>query len=358
VKEKKNKPFSLFAFIRKAYPLVLIGAFLAVLLTPLAGLDLNPATLYSNFFGRLRLVRLVTDVRAAIGDRVFANAIIGRDGWLFQTSENVMRDYQNAVPFTEKQLAVFQQNMDGIAAYFKQQGKSLVVVIAPNKGSIYPDYLPVEIHKLNPKSRFDQVVEYLQAHGQTQILDLRPKLIAARKDQLVYYQTDSHWTEFGAYIAYREILKSLQPNHPQLVPRSFSDFSPVSEGMVAMDLATLIGSVHIKEEKVVLKPNDTTTSTVHNLKLDDGRWITLSWNQKQDLPRAVVFYDSFLYPIIPWFNDHFSQVTYIPHYANLSTWNLNWVTQQKADVVIVEIAEKYIHDLTILFDPDKLSGLK
>lgn len=357
MKKKQNKPFSWFTFIHKTYPLILIGAFLTILLIPLAGLELNPTTFSSNFFGRLRLVRLVTDVRVAIGDRVFANAIIGKDGWLFQTSEDVMRDFQNDMPLTEKQLATLQQNLDRIALYFKQQGKSLVVVVAPNKGSIYPDYLPNEIQKLASKSRFDQVVEYLQLHGRTQILDLRPQLIAARQQQLVYYKTDSHWTEYGAYIAYREILKSLQPDHPQLVPRALSDFSSFSGGLATMDLATLIGSIHIKEEKIVLKPNDVTTCTVHNLKLDDGRWITLSWNQKQDLPRAVVYYDSFLYPIIPWFNDHFSEVTYIPHYANLSTWNLSWVTQQKADVVIVEIAEKYIHDLTTLFNPDKVLGL-
>lgn len=358
MKNQKKRTNPLFIFIRTAYPLALIGAFLFILLLPLANLDLNPATFSSNFYGRLRLVRLVTDLRVAIGDRVFANAIIGKDGWLFQTSEEVMRDFQNDMPLPEKQLENIQQNLDKIAAHFKQQGTSLVVVVAPNKGSIYPDYLPDEIQKLNQKSRFDQVVEYLQQHGETRILDLRQELIASRAEHLVYYQTDSHWTDYGAYIAYRGILSSLKESHSQIIPRSLSDFVPESEGRVTMDLATLIGSVRIKEEKTILKPKDPTTSTLHNLKLDDGRWITLSWNQKRDLPHAVVYYDSFLYPIIPWFNDHFSQVTYIPHYANLSTWNLSWVSQQQADVVIVEIAEKYIQDLPVLFNPEKVIGLK
>jgi hypothetical protein len=358
MKNQKKKTTPLFTFIRTAYPFALIGAFLFILLLPLANLDLNPATFSSNFYGRLRLVRLVTDLRVAIGDRVFANAIIGRDGWFFQASEDVMRDYQNDMPLSEKQLETIQQNLDKIAAHFKQQGISLVVVVAPNKGSIYPDYLPDEIQKLNQKSRFDQVVEYLQQYGNTQILDLRREMIAAREEKQIYYQTDTHWTEFGAYIAYRGILNSLQATHPQLKPRQLTDFEPVSEGGVSMDLATLIGSVNIKEEKIVLKPKDPSTSTIHNLQLDDGRWITLSWNQKQNLPSAVVYYDSFLYPIIPWLNDHFRQVTYIPHFANLSTWNLSWVSQQQADVVIVEIAEKYIHDLPVLFNPEKVVGLQ
>lgn len=357
MKNKKQQTQSFFSFIRRAYQLALIIGFLTILLIPLANLDLNPATFRNNFYGRLRLVRLATDLRVAIGDRVFTNAIIGKDGWLYQTFEEVMRDYQNDMPLSDRELETIQQNMDGVADYFKQQGISLVVTVAPNKGSIYPQHLPDEIQKLNQKSRFDQVVEYLQQHGRARILDLRPELIAARNEHLIYYLTDSHWTDYGAFIAYRNILTSLQEDHPQLKPRLLADFETVSEGMVSMDLARMIGSIKIKEEKILLKPKGPSRVTVHNLKLDDGRWMTLSWNQKQDLPRAVVYYDSYLQPNLSWFNDHFSQVTYIPHYANLSIWNLSWVNQQQADVVIVEIAEKYIHDLAILFNPEKAIGL-
>jgi alginate O-acetyltransferase complex protein AlgJ len=346
-----------FAFIKKAYPLFFICAFLAVLIVPLGNLNLNPQALESSFFGRLRLIRAITDLRVAIGDSIFSNAIIGKEGWLFQTSESVIQDYQNDIPMTEKQLAQLQQNLDEIAAIYEKQGTSLVVVIAPNKSSIYPDFMPAELQLMRPQSRFDQVVQYLTAHGKTQLLDLRQELIADRKEQQVYFKTDTHWTEYGAYIAYRAILNALQPAHPELVPRALSDFKPVSMGMVSMDLAGLIGSVRMKEEKIVLTPKLETQTTRHNIQTDDGRWITMSWSPNENLPKAVIYYDSFLYPIIPWFIDHFSKATFIPHYANTSTWNLSWVDQEKADVVIVEFAEKYIHDIATLFNPEKMVGI-
>jgi alginate O-acetyltransferase complex protein AlgJ len=342
--------------LTKAYPFILIGAFLAVLIIPLSSLNLNSQTFESSFFGRLRLIRAVTDMKMAIGDSLFTNAIVGKEGWLFQTSEMVIQDYQNDIPFTEKQLTELQQNLDEVTAIFRNQGTTLVIVVAPNKSSIYPDYMPSELQLMRPQSRFDQVMQYLKQHGQTQILDLRQELIANRKEQQVYYKTDSHWTEYGAYIAYREILNTLQPAHPELVPRALSDFKPVSMGLVSMDLAGLIGSVRIKEEKIVLKPVVDTKTTQHDIRLDDGRWVTMTWNPNENLPKAVIYYDSFLYPFIPWFNDHFSQITFIPHYANGSIWNLSWVIQEKADVVIVEIAERYIHDLAILFNPEKISS--
>ncbi len=59
-----------------------------------------------------------------------------------------MRDYQNDMPLSEKAMETIQQNLDKIAAHFKQQGISLVVVVAPTRVSIYPDYLPDEIQKL------------------------------------------------------------------------------------------------------------------------------------------------------------------------------------------------------------------
>ena len=345
------------SFLRKAYPLFFIGAFLAVLILPLANLDFNPQALETSFFGRLRLIRAITDLRVAIGDRVFANAIIGKEGWIFQTSERVIQDYQNDMPFTEKQLSELQQNLDEVAAVFQKQGIALVVVVAPDKSSIYPDYMPTELQLLRPQSRFDQIVQYLKQHGKNQILDLRQELIAYRAEQLVYYKTDSHWTDYGAYIAYREILNALQPTHPELIPRALSEFKPESMGLVSMDLAGLIGSVRIKEEKIILNPVEETKTTRHDVQTDDGRWITMTWNPNKILPRAVIYYDSFLYPIIPWFNDQFSQITYIPHFTNASTWNLSWVNQMNADVVIVEITEKYIHNIATLVNPQNIPDL-
>ncbi len=342
--------------LTRIYPLIFIGAFLAVLIIPLNSLNLNPAAIESSFFGRLRLVRAVTDLRVAIGDSLFPNSLIGKEGWLFQTSEGIIQNYQNDNPFTEKQLTELQQNLDEVAAIFKKQGTTLVIVVAPTKSSIYPDYMPAELQIIQPQSRFDQLVQYLKQHGQTQILDLRQELIANRKEQQVYYKTDTHWTDYGAYIAYREILNTLQPVFPDLVPHALSDFEPVSEGLVSMDLATQIGSVSIKEEKIVLKPRVETKTTWHDLRLDDGRWIKMTWNSNENFPNAVIYYDSFLFPYIPWFYDHFSRITAIPHYANGSIWNLSWVIQEKPDVVIVEIAEKYIHDLAILFNPEKISS--
>ena len=341
--------------VSKVYPFIFIAIFLTVLIIPLGNLNLNPAVLESSFFGRLRMVRAVTDLRIAIGDSLFPNSLIGKKGWLFQTSEKEIENYQHDIPFTKEQLTELQQNLDAAAAIFKEQGTTLLIVVAPTKSSIYPDYMPAELQLIRPQSRFDQLVQYLKQYGQTQILDLRQELIANREVQQVYYKTDTHWTSNGAYIAYQEILKTLQPVYPSLVPRALSDFKPDSKGLVSMDLAAQIGSARIKEEKIVLNPVVETKATWHDVRLDDGRWITMSWNPNENLPKAVIYYDSFLYPYIPWFYDHFSQITAIPHYANSSIWNLSWVIQEKPDVVIVEIAERYIHDLSVLFNPENIS---
>jgi alginate O-acetyltransferase complex protein AlgJ len=339
----------------KVYPFIFIGAFLAVLIIPMGGLNLNPAAIESSFYGRLRLIRAVTDLRVTIGDSLFPNALIGKEGWLFQITEGEIQNYQNDTPFTEEQLTDLQKKLDEVAAIFKKQGTTLVIVVAPTKSSIYQDYMPIDLQKMRSQSRFDQLVQYLKQYGQTQILDLRQELIANREAQKVYYKTDTHWTSYGAFIAYREILKTLQPVYPGLVPRALSDFKPVSEGLVSMDLASQIGSVRIKEERISLNPLVGTKATWHDIRLDDGRWIKMTWNSNENLPKAVIYYDSFFYSYIPWFYDHFSQITAIPHYANGSIWNLSWVIQEKADVVIVEIAERYIHDLAILFNPEIIS---
>jgi hypothetical protein len=137
--------------ITKVYPFIFIGVFFVVLIIPMGSLNLNPGAIESSFYGRLRLIRAVTDLRVTIGDSLFPNALIGKEGWLFQISEGEIQNYQNDTPFTETQLTELQKNLDEVAAIFKKQGTALVIVVAPTKSSIYPDYMPSELQKMRPQ---------------------------------------------------------------------------------------------------------------------------------------------------------------------------------------------------------------
>jgi alginate O-acetyltransferase complex protein AlgJ len=288
---------------------------------------------------------MFSDFRLAIGDRVFPKVLAGQDGWLFFTGEGAIDDYQNTNLFSDEELATIQQNLDALNSYYQKQGITLLILVAPDKHSIYPEYMPTAIPILGVQSRLDQLGAYLKAHSQVKFLDLRSSYSRESQSHQMYYKTDTHWTEYGVYLAYAETLKALG-----LSPHAYSDFTEISIGPKRLDLSTNTGS-SLVEEKFNLKFNFESRATLKTFNLDDGRRVNISYVGDPSLPRAVVYHDSFFFSVIPLLAEHFSQATYIPHFSGGGIWNLSWVDEQKPDYVIVEFSERYLNDLPQLLKP-------
>lgn len=332
------------------YPLVFNLLFLGLLLYPLRG-GLDFSGLNDDFYGRSRLIEAVSNVRFLVGDRVFPKVLIGKDNWLIYTAENSINDYQNAIPFSESQLSQFQRDLDFLQQSLEQKGIKLLVVIPPNKNTIYPEHVPDEIPVLGRESRLDQLLRYMAEHGQTRILDLRPALLTEKAQRQVYYALDTHWNDFGSFTAYREIAIALAQDFPAVHPLSEADYhlaAPKQDDN--RDLAQNIGGVTLLQESTIrLLPNFDSATRFKNLPLA-GRKITLSYNPNPDLPRALIYHDSFFFSIIPFLSEHFSRGVYIQNYIAGDLWNLSWIDEEKPDVVILEFTERAIEDIPVLLE--------
>src|SRR3990172_201084 len=148
-----------------------------------------------NLYKKDFLIGKVNLLRINIGDRVFPIALLGKDGWMEYTGDGNIDDFQNLKKFTNirkvvKRLTPFNQ-------YLKSQGITLLIVVAPNKASIYPDKLAEQINSSPTHSRLDSLISYLEDNQLPVMVDLRPALWTARQDQDVYYKTNTHWNGYG-----------------------------------------------------------------------------------------------------------------------------------------------------------------
>ncbi len=334
-------------YIEEKYSIFFIVIFIGLLILPLRGTALNIQALDGSFYGRDRLIALAVDFRILIGDRVFPKVIIGRDHWLIYTPENSLDDYQNAIPLSEGDLALIQKSLDDFSVHLRRQGMTLLVVIPPNKNTIYPEYVPGEIPIIGKESRLDQLLHYMEVNGQTRILDLRPALLQAKQNRQVYYATDTHWNEAGMFIGYHEIVVALEQDYPQLIPLPESDFRISPPRQENLDLAQNIGTDLIAENVVKFLPKFDSHTTFKSLALGQ-RKITLSYNPDPSLPKAVIYHDSFFFPIMPFLSEHFSRAVYIQNYLGGGLWNISWVEEEKPNVVILEFSERYLQDIPLL----------
>jgi alginate O-acetyltransferase complex protein AlgJ len=277
------------------------------------------------------------------------DVIIGRDGWLFYSEKRALAYYRRVKLFTNAELAQWQQALEKRRDELAQHGSRYLMVIAPNKDTIYPEFMPAEITRINAESRMDQLVNYLQTHSDIDILDLRPALTAAKANQLVYYRTDTHWNQFGALIAYQEIIKRLAGWFPQLQPLPF-ELTRAKNNRPGGDLTGMINlrSQFSEENTEITAPTLTAQPSFALIPLsfiaprETPAWQRPVATERKDnsLPTAVVIGDSFGLTLQPFLSEHFKRIAYYIDYGLDQETLSQILEQEQPDVVIHEFAER------------------
>ena len=138
------------------------------------------------------------------------NVIIGQNDWLFYSADNSVEYYKGTNLPSEAELREYVARAEKVNNYFKAQGKEFVIVVAPNKEQIYSEYMPEGIRVINTVKRVDFIYNYFKTHSDVTVIYPKEELIAAKENRETYYQQDTHWNGYGAYIGAGLIFDALQ----------------------------------------------------------------------------------------------------------------------------------------------------
>ncbi|MGP0064189.1 MAG: alginate O-acetyltransferase AlgX-related protein [Isosphaeraceae bacterium] len=306
-------------------------------------------TYFNEQFGfRQRLIHWLNLAKVAIL-RVSPSSkvILGKNGWLFYGEIDVPY-YRALEPLTTEQLEdwrrVFESRRDWLAA----RGIPYLLAIAPHKGTIYPEYLPSSYNRVHAESRLDQLMAHLKAHASLAVLDLRGPLFEAKAREQVYYRTDTHWNNRGAYVAYTKIMEAVSAWYPELKATPRSAFREIRYSEQGRDLSMLLGlRKYFWDEYNDLEfPRPRLAKPVADrpeLEEAPGRFVRrghdfIFEHPDQRLPRAVVFRDSFATWLMPLLSEHFRRVTF----SWQNTFERRLVEREYPDIVIQEILERFL----------------
>jgi hypothetical protein len=222
----------------------------------------------------------------------------------------------------------------------RQRNINLILVIAPNKVTIYPDKLPDGIQKISPQSKLDAFADYLNQNGPPVLIDLRPVFQKARTQQDIYYKTETHWNAYGAFLAYQEIMYQIAKSYPQLVPNSIESFNLTVLPKQIHDLPPLMGAVNLFEDRffLTLKQSDVKRAVYNN---DSNAAMTISVSAQKNSPVLLMYMDSFGPGLASFLAPHFSKATFMQIDSKYpDELSLKTVDIIKPNIVIVEIAER------------------
>lgn len=167
----------------------------------------------------------------------------GKESWLFYKTANEgdgnpIYDFTGINRFLEKDLVSMAENLTAIRDCLAQErGIRFVAMCLPNKENLYPEYMPDTILKLVDQSRAGQAADYL--HGNTDLEYVYPmeELLREKEKHILYYMTDTHWNEIGAFVGLQTFFKQIYGTYASPESVRFIETSNDFAG----DLATIAG---------------------------------------------------------------------------------------------------------------------
>ncbi|MDH4319023.1 MAG: hypothetical protein OEV64_11570 [Desulfobulbaceae bacterium] len=317
---------------------------------------------YNDHFGfRDPLVYCYSILSYYFGVSPNSSVIAGNDDWFFLSrlgENNVIENYRNSKLLSDAELERWKQNLETKYFWLKKKGIKYFFVIAPDKHTIYGEYMPSRFIKVRAISRQDQLLEHLKS-SEVPVVDLRPALQEKKRLAQLYFKTDTHWNAIGASIAQFTIAQHLHFYFPDIKPinYAFEDFiwkkrkgGDLAEMMNLKNALTEINPV--LREKIPISKSWDIDPKPYGIK---NKLMPLFATTCKEAPkrRALVFRDSFFISLQPYMSRYFSYSTYSWSIIDFNTLE-KFIQDFPCDIVIEEYVERNLYYLRSL--PDKESS--
>jgi hypothetical protein len=266
---------------------------------------------------------------------------VGPRGWMFYVDDGGLEDFTNESPLSEVEVQNWRNTIVRAQRWSRAHGIAYAFTILPDKSSIYPEWFPQTARRVTRLSRTDQIITAITDTGAA--IDVRQALLDEKRNVRVFQKTDTHWNARGAYVGYRTIIDSLRLQLPTIPPpMPPSDFHAVTRRIPGMDLAGMMGLTHVLgEEDLRFVPKNGHRYVVVEPRgniVEAGEPRIVTEIPGSTLPRAVVFRDSFVSAMAPYFSEHFSRVVYLWR----NDFAVDEIEKEQPDVVLQEIVGRHV----------------
>ncbi len=209
--------------------------------------------------------------------------------------------------------------------WLAKRGIRYVIVVAPNKPAIYPEYMPRSINRVTKQSRIKQLTDYLTRESDLTFINLTDSILEAKSSRRVFHKTDTHWNAYGAFAGYQELMKPIQVWFPEVKVPALDDYELVTHDCdisnvrevspwVKMDLAVMLASpIPYREEVIDLVPCRADLNApvpFRDSPKSDADRIRRQEFAHGQIPKVFVLHDSFMMALSAFLTPNFQDVTY------------------------------------------------
>lgn len=290
---------------------------------------------YGEHFG-LRSAMITgygTLTRTLLNTSAEQDVICGKDDWLFYAE--TLSDTIGEATLDETAVSHIAQTLSMMNDYAKSKDAALIFTAAPNKASIYPEYLPDRYLPRESENNLDLLHQALSETDVT-VCDLRGILQqqAANDPAQLYHKLDSHWNGYGAMTAFSALMQTAAHSDYGFPAASCSAVRDFDGDLWQM----LSPSIENKDWNFVYDVPQTYTYLGRFRSIDDLTIQSVSATGEGSL---LMFRDSFGRALIPLLSEVYANATYTRD-AHVPLYLLETAP---ADTVIYEIVERNLGNL-------------
>lgn len=259
------------------------------------------------------------------------NVIIGKNDFLFfaETIDSFTGQDRMSDEEIISICKIIKQEQDR----FEKQGIEFFFVCAPNKNTIYPEYMPSRFKKNEDKSNMTRIYEMMDEYG-INFVDLRDNLLNAKSYEQIYHKDDSHWNNYGAVVAYETMMEKTYVLINGKDYPIYSDKAYEKKDSFKGDLRSMLfpasNNMDMQIEYSIDK-DYTSRRPIVNLEA-----IEIITNNDKQNKSAFVFRDSFFNAQIGFFSNAFNEI----EYSRKVPYDFDFAFNKNVDIVILEIVER------------------
>ncbi len=261
---------------------------------------------------------------------------VGRDGWYYLSE--TLDDYTGVSAFSERGIYRLKKTLDLMNTFSEDGNITFAFFVAPNKNSIYPEYMPWSIRASSSPSNLDRLSKAMRS--KLYYIDVKSvlKQSAGDRSRYIYLKNDSHWNNIGALAAYN----ALQDNLNIRIKKY--DYMPIdesglyiSQNEISGDLtAMLYPSLDKKDVQYELGIARNFSSEKPLVNMMDSEINTTCQGRYFNI---ICYRDSFFNAFIPINSNAFAKARYT-RTSKTSPYDLNAAKSGDYNIAVVEIAER------------------
>jgi len=270
--------------------------------------------------------------------KIYSEVVIpGKDGWLFLDRDTNRSREQMAGRFrlTPLQLRRWRFLLEQRTAWLERLGIPYFMLIAPNAVSVYPEQRP-EGYAIVEDRPIHQLLAHLEESGSfARALMPLQELIEAKQEHLTYIPTDTHWSEFGAFVAYDALMDEMERRGVDARRVRREDLRITEEerlGDLGIKVDPRITSPHVLVEPLAPSARKIEDNRIYNT----GKTIVYECDAAPG--RCFVHGDSFAYTMLHYMAESFGRLFYV----HRPTFDYETILAERPDAVVTVATERFM----------------